>query len=288
MSILILIPFCRQSCIVFFLSSIFFSIGSLSGSEMDDAPPTAAVPIRVGVLSSAPEPGKNTSQGLYLRILRDAGMEANAVSATEVLNGALNNLDLFIIGGGSGTAFNRSLGKDGGEMVNQFVRNGGGVMGSCAGGYSFVQGHNEALRYIEIANAKCIDFENGKWARGKGTVVMQPENSTSPVRSIFYANGPLWQITEDNRFGKTVALASFATEVDSKGVSKNIMKGTPAILAGNFGKGRFVLFSGHPEFYKNLGNNDLVIKGAQWVCRGQLGQDEVIDWDHVFPDSTAP
>ena len=46
--------------------------------------------------------------------------------------------DIFIIGGGSGTAFNKSLGAEGGKVVQAFVRKGGGALASCAGGYSFV------------------------------------------------------------------------------------------------------------------------------------------------------
>ena len=41
--------------------------------------------IRVGVLSKLVEPGKDTSQGLYLRILREAGMQARAVSAESAI-----------------------------------------------------------------------------------------------------------------------------------------------------------------------------------------------------------
>ena len=41
--------------------------------------------IRIGVLSKLVEPGKDTSQGLYLRILREAGMQARAVSAESAI-----------------------------------------------------------------------------------------------------------------------------------------------------------------------------------------------------------
>lgn len=240
-------------------------------------------PIRVGVLSSAEEPGGNTSQGLYIKILKDAGMDAHAVSADKVKTGALDSLDIFIIGGGSGSAFNESLGPDGGAKVMAFVKAGGGAMGSCAGGYSFVRGHTEVLRYIEIANAVCIDTANGRWARGSGDIRIAPIGTGLSERTIFYANGPLWKITDVPGFGRTEALASYVTDVKKKDDPGGIMPGTPAILAGTFGDGRYVLFSAHPEFHKKNGNNPMVADAARWVVRGKAAAEEKIDYATVFP-----
>lgn len=108
----------------------------------------AGLPIRAGVLSSKAEPGATSSQGLSIRILRETGLAAAAVSAEAVKAGALDGRDILIIGGGCGTKFNTSLGRDGCAKVEEFVRRGGGVLASCAGGYSFVRGHNEALRFL--------------------------------------------------------------------------------------------------------------------------------------------
>ena len=243
---------------------------------------TSAKPIRVGVLSSKSEPGKNTSQGLYIRILREAGMEAKAVSGEDVRAGALDDLDIFIIGGGSGTKFNKSLGEDGGEMVEKFVQQGGGVLASCAGSYSFVRGHNEALCYIEIANAVCIDYEDGRWARGKGDVEIETGSGAKPTVKMFYANGPLWKITDEPGFGVTKALGSFQTDIKKKSDKGGVMPGTPAVLGGTFGKGRFVLFSAHPEFHWKLGNPPLVVDAARWVVQGELKPGEEVDWQNVF------
>ena len=239
--------------------------------------------IHVGVLSQAEAPAENTSQGLYISILKAAGMDAKAVSAEAVKAGALEKLDIFIIGGGSGTAFNKSLGPDGGAKVEAFVKAGGGVMGSCAGGYSFVRGHNEALRYIEVANAVCIDTENGRWARGGGEVEIAPAADGLPKLKMFYMNGPLWKITDAPGFGQIAALATYVSDVKKKDDPGGIMPGTPAILAGTFGDGRFVLFSAHPEFHKKLGNNPMVVDAARWVVRGKLAAEEKIDYRAVFP-----
>ncbi len=241
--------------------------------------------IRIGVLSSLDEPGSNSSQGLYIRILREAGMKAGAVSPGAVKNGALDDLDIFIIGGGSGSKFNTLLGADGCAKVEDFVRAGGGVLASCAGGYSFVRGHNEALSLLEIANARCVDTENGRWARGKGVVEIATDDAATPSLKIFYANGPIWQITDAPGFGVTKALATYVTEVKKEGDPGGVMAGTPAILGGTFGRGRYVLFSAHPEFQEKLGNFPLIVEAARWVVRGPLKPGETVDWKSVFPAS---
>ncbi len=240
-------------------------------------------PIRIGVLSKAETPADNTSQGLYIGILKEAGMEARAVSTEEVKAGALEKLDIFIIGGGSGTTFSQSLGPAGGAKVESFVKAGGGVLASCAGGYVFARGYNEATRYLEIANAVCLDTENQRLARGKADVQMAPAAEGLAPLTMSYANGPLWKITEEPGFGPTVALARYVTDVKKKGDLGGIMLGTPAILAGTFGEGRYVLFSGHPEFHKKLGNHPMIVDAARWVVRRKLAAEEKIDYRSVFP-----
>lgn len=252
-----------------------------------DPAPAGNATIRAGVLSTNAEPGIDSSQGCYIRILRDAGMQARAVSAEAIRAGALAEFDIFIIGGGSGTAFNTSLGPEGGHRVEEFVGKGGGVLGSCAGGYSFVCGNNEALHYMILANARCIDCENGRWARGEAVVEIAPAAVGVPALKMFYANGPLWEIMSEPGFGVTRPLAHFVSDVKKKDDPGGVMPGTPAILAGTFGRGRFVLFSAHPEFYSKLGNNPLVADAARWVVRGPLAPGEKVEWRAVFPLSEA-
>jgi glutamine amidotransferase-like uncharacterized protein len=256
-------------------------------AEQRGAEASADVPAmkRVAVLSSAEKPAENTSQGLYIKILQDAGFDARAINANEVRNHKLEEFDIFIIGGGSGTSFNKSLGADGGKLVQDFIRKGGGALASCAGGYSFVKGHNEALKYIEIAQANCIDFEDGRWARGKRNVEIIPMDARYRPLKMFYQNGPLWESAQEQGNDRTVALARFNSDVKKSDDNRGVMPGTPAILGGTYGDGRFVLFSGHPEFYKRMGNHGFVSDAARWVTRGRLKSDETIRWEDVFPNA---
>lgn len=256
-------------------------------AAQDDQPMNAAaVPKqRVAVLSAVAEPAADTSQGLYIEILRAAGFDAHAINAAEVREKKLAGVDIFVIGGGSGTVFNKSLGPEGGKVVQDFVRRGGGALASCAGGYSFVIGHSEPLKYIEIAQAHCIDFHDGRWARGSAEVELTPADKRYRPLKMFYANGPLWEVVKHTGPDRTVALATFKDDVKRGHDKGGIMPGTPAILGGTYGDGRFVLFSAHPEFHKNLGNRPILVDAAQWVTRGKLKPDEEIKWEEVFPRS---
>lgn len=256
-----------------------------SNADAAESEGSAVSKKRVAVLSALETPGENTSQGLYLRILQEAGFEARAIRADEVRTGRLDGVDIFIIGGGSGTAFNKSLGPEGGKVVQEFVRNGGGALASCAGGYSFVNGQNEALKYISIAKANVIDFQDGRWARGKAEVEIAPVDEGYQPLTMLYANGPLWEIANDQGPDRTVALAHFRSDVKRGDDPGGVMPGTPAILGGTYGKGRFVLFSAHPEFHKKLGNQPLVVDAARWVTKGELSRDKPIRWGDVFPSS---
>jgi hypothetical protein len=100
---------------------------------------------------------------------------------------------------------------------------------------------------------------------------------------MHYMNGPLWKITDAPGFGQTVSQARYVTDVKNENDRGGIMPGTPAILAGTFGDGRFVRFSAHPEFKKKLGNNPMVVDAVRWAARGKLAPDEKIDFPSVFP-----
>ena len=117
------------------------------------------------------------------------------------------------------------------------------MLGSCAGGYSFATGNNEALKYISIAGATIFDAQDGRWARGKGEVEVTPADDRYRPLTMFYANGPLWEIAKEQGADRTVALARFKGDIKKGDDPGGVMPGTPAILGGTYGDGRFVLFS---------------------------------------------
>ena len=59
--------------------------------------------------------------------------EAKYVSPEEIQQGALNNFDVVLFPGGSGSGERRALGESGWRELRAFLENGGGYYGTCAG-----------------------------------------------------------------------------------------------------------------------------------------------------------
>jgi hypothetical protein len=59
-------------------------------------------------------------------------------------------------------------------------------------------------------------------------------------------------------------LAAFETEIAKNGAPRGVMKGTTAIARGNFGDGRVVCFSPHPE--QTPGRESFVSSAVRWAA----------------------
>jgi hypothetical protein len=79
-----------------------------------------------------------------------------------------------------------------------------------------------------------------------------------------YANGPILSPAGLENLPEYVTLAFFRTEVTKYEPQKGTMVDTPAIIASEFGKGRVIAISPHPEASSNLGS--LVEKAVGWVA----------------------
>jgi putative intracellular protease/amidase len=179
---------------------------------------------------------------------KTADIKTVKVTGKEIADGALKDFDVVIFSGGSGSKEAAALGDAGRENVRNFVREGSGYVGICAGAYLACTGFPWGLG---VLNAKTV---SPKWKRGRGDVEIEftpsaPEATglSAGKKTIHYANGPI--ITADRRTGITPfePLAFFRTELAENGSPKGAMKDAPAIVRGVFGKGRVISSSPHPE-----------------------------------------
>ena len=106
------------------------------------------------------------------------------------------------------------------------------------------------------------------WERGMGLCQCEntPQGSdilvsnlNDSIRNVYYRNGPLFTPVTDeklrekysgNKIGQSMVLQNFKQEFTKKKVdldSKPIMIDTPSIIANQYGQGRVVVFSAHPE-----------------------------------------
>ena len=212
------------------------------GTDGDDGDIAVAMYVSAGVSGSGPDRLES--------ILSDvAGFDLRQVCATDVRTGALEQFDVVIFPGGSGSKQARSLQPEGREAVREFVSSGGGYMGICAGAYLASRGYDWSLGIIDA-----IVIDRAHWKRGTGIVQVQwnsdGRRSLGHERfdqSIYYANGPLYAPADDEYIPDYDVWAVYTTEINTNNAPDGIMLETPAIVFGEYGDGQVIAVGPHPE-----------------------------------------
>ena len=222
-------------------------------------------PVRVALFNDDGAFGQGVPR-ITEQLGKAADVKMTKVSGKEIASGALKDFDVVIFSGGSGSKESAAIGDAGREEVRRFVREGGGYIGICAGAYLACTGFSWG---VGVLNAKTV---SSKWMRGKGDVeieFMPPAREAAGIAGgklkIRYANGPI--ITADSREGIAPfeTLAFFRTELAEHNSPKGVMAGSPAIVRGEFGKGRVISSSPHPE--QTDGMEQFIGSAVRWVAR---------------------
>jgi hypothetical protein len=186
------------------------------------------------------------------------------VGVEEINAGALRHCNVILFPGGSSTRQGASLGDIDRRQVRDFIQRGGGYVGICAGAFLATTEWPNSLKILDAKNYST------EWKRGRGVVRMEltPKGQeilgTSQICcDVRYHNGPLLVPAESPDLPEYQSLAVYRTEVSEYG-PKGAMLGAPAIVAGEFGKGRVLCFSPHPDQTKGL--EELVRRGVRWTA----------------------
>jgi glutamine amidotransferase-like uncharacterized protein len=244
-------------------SLLAFALQSLAEADV-------ARPIRVALYQG---PGAGPSRANLITVLDAAkgspALQVSHLSPAEIRQGKLQDFDVLIHPGGSGGGQGRALEAQGRAAEREFVRNGGGFIGICAGAYLATDDYEWSLGLIE---ARAVDRKH--WARGTGTVEVELSPAAQEFFgvgvqriSIHYAQGPLLGRREwDNPLAPEYeSLGLYRTEIAKKGAPEGIMPGTSAIVRANFEKGRVFVFSPHPEMTDGLGF--MLARAVTWVAK---------------------
>jgi glutamine amidotransferase-like uncharacterized protein/N-formylglutamate amidohydrolase len=214
--------------------------------------------------------GASASRDVLIKALRSRpGLNVRDVSADEIRDGKLQGARVLIHPGGSGSGQGKALGEEGRRIVRDFVKEGGGYVGVCAGAYLATCDYDWSLH---ILDAKVVDRQH--WNRGFGTV----EVSLSPQGrqllavnrdrvSIYYHQGPLLAPAENPDIPDYDALARFETEIVKNGAPAGVMHGTTAMTQSVFHKGRVFCFSPHPE--RTDGLEPILIRAIRWAAHDE-------------------
>lgn len=198
------------------------------------------------------------------------------VGAVDIRVGVLDQFDLVIFPGGSGSKQAAALEVEGREVVKKFINQGGGYVGICAGAYLAASNYQWSLG---ISNHKTfcesIDLpEIGRksmWYRGASAPVKmdlteEGRKILGNVKGVFdvrYHNGPIMSAMGKEGVGPFRSLATFRSEVSRYKPQEGTMVNTPAIIVGEFGKGRVLCISPHPESTPDL--YKLVRNAIRWT-----------------------
>lgn len=217
-------------------------------------------------LYKGPGTGGAGPPSLMKRLNRPPESSITEVSPEQIRDGVLTNFHVVIFGGGSGSKEAEAIGEIGRSNVVQFVANGGGYIGICAGAYLCTAGYPWSLKMV---NVKTV---SPKWQRGRATLTLETTprgreilGTTATNLEVLYHNGPVVKAAEMEGLPAFEPLAYYRSEVASNNTPVGVMVNSPAMLAGEFQKGRVVFVSPHPEQTKGL--EDLVPNAIFWAAK---------------------
>lgn len=271
------------------------SCGSEPGRyQSDDA--AVSRPARIALYGSGGAPYHHAG------VLARAGHAVEFVFAFDILQGAIDGFDAFVMPGGGYRAMQGQidpLGRAGARAIREYVSSGGMYIGSCAGSYDAARTPRSFLNVCPaqadlcLSNAEIWNAGNewqGLQSPGVGVLVSRNASPDHPVMEgmpeyfeITHYNGPLF------RGGDVLATVDSVTENftpaerflgDYKGqtlIDEAERQHIPNIVAGSLGNGRVVLFGSHPEFGSTLGMEDeprsarMLVNAIKWQLDAQNG-----------------
>lgn len=199
---------------------------------------------------------------------RPGEFTARFVGPEDIRGGVLKDFDAVVFPGGSGSKQSAGLGEDGRGIVRDFVSKGGGYTGICAGCYLACENFSWSLKILDAKT------KSSKWKRGVKPLDLgfTPDAAkllglSEDSATVKYANGPVMEPANSPDIPDFTTLAIFRNEVAENETPAGIQINTPAILTGNFGEGRVVGVSPHPEQSEGLRN--IVPRLIQWSVRGE-------------------
>jgi len=234
--------------------------------------PEAEKPLRVAVFVGSG--ARNVGVFRWLQITTCAkDMEPVFVDGAAVRNGALDGADVFVMPGGWSGGEADALEESGREKVKDFVRRGGGYIGTCAGCCLAMEPHtNHHTNMLHM-----IPYAFGP----AGGVAEMPiafnqlakEMCEIPKKtwSIRYSHGPVPVPSSPVPEADVKVIATYAGDVNSMGEpERKSMAGQAAVIAGTYGKGRLFVSAVHPE--SDVNDHEILRRAFKFVSGREVAK----------------
>lgn len=260
------------------VNSLFNDLGLIAEDCSDVlSAGTATDVIQVGLFDG---PGTGASRDKLASILdRSPRIDFHYLGPDDIRPEVLKQFDLVLFPGGSGSKQARALGEERREVIREFVNEGGGCVGICAGAYLCSAHYTWSLDLIDASvftGAREIEGVGRKqmWYRGKTTRVDLELSEAGkgvftnvPDRfDVSYHNGPILSPKDLPEIEDYRVLAWFRSEQVLYEPQRGTMIDTPAIVSGRFGEGRIISISPHPE--ADQASRSMIVNAILW-CVGE-------------------
>ena len=203
----------------------------------------------------------------------DSGIQAEAISATEIQAGKLSEYDALVFPGGSGSKELNNLGKTGKTIVSDFIKNQGkGIVGICAGGYLL----SSTSGYPNLQLCSAVHLDRAHYNRGRGLMEFALTKSGKAIfpelgdQRLFlqYYDGPVLAHS-DSTTGDYEDMARFVSDIHPDNFApEGITPGQTFWLTEKVGKGKLFITAGHPE--STPGMRWVVARMVRLVCDKEL------------------
>lgn len=237
-----------KKVIFLLVAAVILSVfcGCNSTNKMS-AEPTAAAEKKVKIALFV-DKGASGNGVLHLAslIAHSPQTELIPFMASDIRAGKLKDVDVLVMPGGGSRKQCNAIGKEHWEKVRDFLRNGGGYVGTCAGMFNVLECRMKLLPFDRYPNA------GGSTAYV--TVEISPEGAKilglkPGNRVVRYSGGPVaYKLEKSASEGKGISLGVFKSSVSRSKEQEGKFIGSPAWIYGTFGKGKIIATSFHPEY----------------------------------------
>lgn len=177
-------------------------------------------------------------------------MRMKLVDGKSVAAGALEGEDVVVMPGGDSKAEFRSLTEEGVKRFKEFLLNGGGYIGTCAGCSILLNEDDRRLKIVPYKRLSSTKLINGNFKITKAGA--DALGIAEEPRRIRYSGGPIIKKTENEvPNAKFEIFATYDFEASTTGRANTEMFGAPAILGGTYGKGKVFTTVAHPEYFED-------------------------------------
>jgi glutamine amidotransferase-like uncharacterized protein len=155
-----------------------------------------------------------------------------------------NDYDVLIVPGGTAGLYQKLLGEKGIVSIRDFVANGGGYLGLCAGAYLASTNDITDTKNIGIGLLPVQYSLYGRGANIRANVTLN-DTRTNVIYKASYHNGPVYQF---DQLSSNVTTLATITDTDSSNPKfHDFLFNKATIIAGTLGKGCVVLCGPHIE-----------------------------------------